>query len=258
VSVAAAGTLWWREIVRFFRQPSRILSAAASPLVFWLVIGSGLSASFRLPGGESDISYMEYFFPGTVALLVLFAAIFSTISVIEDRHEGFLQSVMVAPVARSSVVVGKVLGGATLAWLQGTFFLVLAPVAGIRLSVVALAAAAGVIALLSLALTAVGFAFAWKVDSTQGFHGVMNLLLVPMWLLSGAFFPVAGAPSWLQWVMRLNPMTYGVAALRRALYQGAPEVGTGLPGGVVAALILTGFCVVTLAIDLLVVTQEGS
>lgn len=254
---SAAIALWWRELVRFVRQPSRVFSAAASPLVFWLLIGSGLSASFRLPGGESEVSYLEYFFPGTVALLVLFAAIFSTISVIEDRHEGFLQSVLVAPVSRIALVLGKVLGGATLAWFQGSLFLILAPLAGIPLSVGSILAASGVLALLSLALTAVGFGFAWKVDSTQGFHGVMNLLLVPMWLLSGAFFPLAGAPAWLQWIMRLNPMTFGVAALRRALYGAGREVGGGLPGMGPALAVLTAFGIVALALDLLVVAREG-
>ncbi|HWN42787.1 MAG TPA: ABC transporter permease, partial [Thermoanaerobaculia bacterium] len=223
----AVFTLWKRELVRFFRQPSRIAGAAGSPLIFWLLIGTGLSGSFRLPGGPADLSYLEYFFPGTMVLTLMFAAIFSTISVIEDRNQGFLQGVLVAPVPRASIAAGKVLGGATLAWLQSVIFLALAPLAGIRLTLSSVLAAAGVLAVLGIALTAVGFAFAWKVDSVQGFHAVMNLLLMPMWLLSGAFFPPSGAPGWLAAVMRANPLTYGVAALRWALYGSAPEVGTG-------------------------------
>ena len=162
-------SLWRRELVRFFRQPSRVAGAAGSPLLFWLFIGSGLSGSFRLPGA-AGIDYLEYFFPGTVALVVLFAAIFSTISIIEDRREGFLQGVLAAPVPRAAIVAGKVLGGATLAWLQGAAFLLLAPLAGLRLSAVSLLEAAGVLALLAVALTAIGFACAWSVDSVQGFH----------------------------------------------------------------------------------------
>ena len=220
LSMGAAGTLWHRELTRFFRQPSRIAGAVGTPLIVWLLVGSGLSGSFRLPGGGAGVSYFQFFFPGTVALVLLFAAIFSNISVIEDRNEGFLQGVLAAPVSRASIVAGKVLGGATLAWLQGVVFLVLAPAVGIPLTPLSALAAAGVLAVLALTLTALGFAFAWKVDSTQGFHAVMNVVLMPMWLLAGSFFPAAGAPFWLGALMRVNPLTYGLASLRWAL-QGA-------------------------------------
>lgn len=229
MSWLAAASLWRRELIRFWRQPSRVASAFGSPVLFWFLIGSGLGSSFRLPGGPEGVDFLEYFFPGTAVLLVLFASIFSTISVIEDRNQGFLQGVLVAPISRLTVVAGKVVGGATPAWLQGMAFLVLAPWAGIHLSLGRILAAAAVLALLALALTALGFAFAWRIDSTQGFHGVMNLLLVPMWLLSGAFFPLAGAPAWLSFLMHVNPLTYGLAALRWALY-GEAGAGQGLPG----------------------------
>jgi ABC-2 type transport system permease protein len=253
----AVFTLWKRELVRFFRQPSRIAGAAGSPLIFWVLIGSGLSGSFRLPGGPADLSYLEYFFPGTMVLTLLFAAIFSTISVIEDRNQGFLQGVLVAPVPRASIAAGKVLGGATLAWLQSVIFLALAPLSGIPLTLSSILAAAGVLAVLGIALTAVGFAFAWKVDSVQGFHAVMNLLLVPMWLLSGAFFPPSGAPGWLAAVMRANPLTYGVAALRWALYGSGPEVGTGLPGPGVAIAVTVLAAAVAFGFDLLVMRRTS-
>lgn len=244
-------TLWRRELVRFFRQPSRIAGAAGSPLIFWILIGSGLSGSFRLPGGPADLDYLEYFFPGTMVLTLLFAAIFSTISVIEDRNQGFLQGVLVAPVPRAAIAAGKVLGGATLAWMQSVVFLALAPLSGIRLTVPSALAAAGVLAVLGIALTAVGFAFAWRVDSVQGFHAVMNLLLVPMWLLSGAFFPLSGAPSWLELLMKLNPLTYGVAALRWALYGSAESVGPGLPGPAAALAVTLAAAVLAFGLDLL-------
>lgn len=224
----AVYTLWRRELTRFFRQPSRIAGAVATPLIFWLLIGSGLSGSFRLPGGPEHVDYLEYFFPGTMVLVLLFAAIFSNISVIEDRHEGFLQGVLVAPVGRASLVAGKILGGSTLAWLQGIVFLALAPAAGIWLTVPSALAAAGVLALLAVTLSALGFAFAWKLDSVQGFHAIMNIVLMPMWMLSGAFFPVSGAPGWLAALMRLNPLTYGIAALRHAFYGAVLE--EGMPG----------------------------
>ena len=249
-------TLWRREIVRFFRQPSRVVGAAGSPLVFWLLIGSGLSGSFRLPGGPADLNYLEYFFPGTVVLVLLFAAIFSTISLIEDRHEGFLQGVLVAPVSRVSIVAGKVLGGATLAWLQGMAFLALAPLSGIRLTVTSGLAAAAVLAVLAVSMTAIGFAFAWVLDSVQGFHAVMNLVLIPMWLLSGAFFPLSGAPVWLSALMRADPLTYGVAALRWVLYGPQANLGSGVPGPALSLAVTAGVGALAMAVDLLV-TRGG-
>lgn len=256
MTLLPAYTLWKREIVRFFRQPSRVAGAAGSPLVFWLLIGSGLSGSFRLPGGPADLDYLEYFFPGTVVLVLLFAAIFSTISIIEDRHEGFLQGVLVAPVSRASIVAGKVFGGATLAWLQGIVFLALAPLSGIRLTAGSALAAAGVLAVLAVSMTAIGFAFAWVLDSVQGFHAVMNLVLIPMWLLSGAFFPLSGAPAWLSALMRLDPLTYGVAALRWVLYGPGAQLGSGVPGPALSISLMAAIGVAALGIDLLV-TRGG-
>ncbi len=244
-----------RELVHFLRQPSRVASAAATPLVFWLFFGSGFSGSFRLPGGPPEVDYLEYFFPGTVALLVLFSAIFSTMSVIDDRHAGFLQGVLAAPVPRWAMVAGKVLGGTILGWLQGVVFLALAPLAGIRPDLGGALLAVGVLALLALGMTALGFAFAWQVDSTQGFHGVMNLLLIPMWLLSGSLFPAAGAPAWMRAIMAANPLTYGVAALRRALSPAAAQAG---PGVGVSLLALGAFAAVCLVADVVVVRARPS
>jgi daunorubicin resistance ABC transporter membrane protein len=247
----AAATLWRRELTRFFRQPSRIAGAVGTPLIFWLLLGSGLSGSFRLPGGPAGLSYFQYFFPGTIVLVLLFAAIFSNISVIEDRHQGFLQGVLVAPVSRSTIVAGKVLGGATLAWIQGVVFLALAPLSGVRLTVVSALEAAGILAVLALSLTALGFAFAWKLDSVQGFHAIMNVVLMPMWLLSGAFFPLSGAPFWLGALMRLNPLTYGVAALRGVLYGPVAGLGSGLPGPAVSLAVTLAMGLAAFAAGLL-------
>ena len=121
------GTLWWREIARFVRQRSRVTGAILQPLVFWLLLGAGLRASFRPSGMPEGINYAQYFYPGVIVLVLLFTAIFATISTVEDRREGFLQGVLVAPISRASVVLGQALGGTTLALVQGIIFLVLAP-----------------------------------------------------------------------------------------------------------------------------------
>jgi ABC-2 type transport system permease protein len=141
-------------------------------------------------------------------------------SVIEDRKEGFLLSVLVAPVPRTAIVLGKVLGGTTLAALQGLIFLVFAPFAGVHLNPEQILLTAVVVFLVSFSLTALGFAIAWPMDSAQAFHGIVNLFLIPMWLVSGAMFPISGASGWIRVVMRLNPLTYGVEALRDLLYPG--------------------------------------
>jgi ABC-2 type transport system permease protein len=178
-----------------------------------------MGQSFR-SGGPGGANYLQYFFPGTVLMILLFTAIFSTISIIEDRREGFLQSVLVAPVPRMAIVLGKVLGGSALAFGQGLLFLLFAPLVGVRPTAAGVAAALLVMAVVSFALTALGFCIAWRMSSTQGFHAIMNLFLMPMWFLSGALFPVENASAPLRWVMRLNPLTYGLTGLRQSLYWG--------------------------------------
>jgi ABC-2 type transport system permease protein len=179
--------------------------------------------------------------------VLLFTAIFSTIAVVEDRRSGFLQGVLVAPVSRPTVVLGQALGGTTLAVAQGLLFLALAPMLGIPLSVRSVAAVLLVLTALGLALTSLGLVIAWRMESTQGFHAIMNLILMPIWLLSGAFFPVAGAAGWLEWVMRLNPLTYGMAALRRALYLEAPAAIGRVPALPVSLMVTVLFCAAAFA-----------
>ena len=234
-------TLWRREVVRFVRQRNRIVGALGTPLVFWLLIGSGLGSSFRSSGAPGGENYLEYSFPGTLALILLFTSIFSTISIIEDRQAGFLQSVVVAPVRRSAITLGKVLGASTLALLQALLFVALAPTVGIRLNLEKVLILTAVLFLVAFGLSALGYLIAWKMDSTQGFHAIMNLLLMPMWLLSGSFFPPSGAPAWMQWIIRLNPLTYGVAAVRRSLYLGDLQVRAELPSFAVSILVTALF-----------------
>jgi len=218
-----AFSLWWREVIRFYRQKSRVVGVIASPLVFWLVIGSGFGTSFRAGDAAGQQHYLDYFYPGALIMIVLFTSIFTMMSVIEDRKEGFLLSVLVAPVPRSAVVLGKVLGGTTLSAIQGLIFLVFAPLVGVHIGLVQFLLVILVVFLVSFALTALGFAIAWPMDSNQAFHAIINLFLIPLWLLSGSLFPLSGASGWLKVLMQINPLTYGVEALRTLLYPGSPS-----------------------------------
>jgi ABC-2 type transport system permease protein len=249
-----AFTLWWREIVRFYRQKSRVVGVLASPLVFWLVIGSGFGTSFRSGGGQGQQNYLDYFYPGALIMIVLFTSIFAMMSLIEDRKEGFLLSVMVAPVPRSAIVLGKVLGGTTLSAIQGMIFLIFAPFAGIHLNLPQVLLVAVVVFLVSFALTALGFAIAWPMDSTQAFHGIINLFLIPLWLLSGAMFPISRASGWIRVVMYMNPLTYGVEALRALLY---PAMETPFPlASSIATLLL--FSLVMFALAFLMANRRST
>ncbi|QDU34999.1 Inner membrane transport permease YbhR [Poriferisphaera corsica] len=211
-------TLWKREMVTFFRAKSRLATALAFPVMLWLMLGFGLNSSFAPPASEEaaigvagGIGYLAYFFPGIIVMVLLFTAIFSTISVIDDRKSGFLQGVMVAPVSRTAIVLGKILGGATVAVVQAFILTALiwpfmdAPQA----SVWGLIPAAAAMIVVAISLTALGLAIAWPMDSTAAFHGIMNVLLMPMWFLCGALFPLAGAPIGLKILMLINPLTYG-------------------------------------------------
>jgi ABC-2 type transport system permease protein len=247
-----AFTLWWREIVRFYRQPTRVVGVLASPLVFWLVIGSGFGTSFRSGGGPGQQHYLDYFYPGALIMIVLFTSIFTMMSVIEDRKEGFLLSVLVAPVPRTAIVLGKVLGGTTLSAVQGMIFLIFAPFAGVHLHPLQVLLVTLVVFLVSFSLTALGFAIAWPMDSSQAFHGIVNLFLIPLWLLSGALFPLSGASKSLQIIMRLNPLTYGVEALRGLLYPSA-ETTFPLPSAMATLLL---FSLVMLALAVLMANRR--
>ncbi len=230
-------SLWWREVVRFYRMRSRVVGVIASPLLFWIVIGSGFGNSFRAQAAGGGQRYLEFFFPGALIMIVLFTSIFTMMSVIEDRREGFLLSVLVAPISRSVIVLGKVLGGTTLATIQGLIFLAFAPLIGIHFTLLRFVAAVICIMLVSFSLTALGFIVAWRLDSTQAFHAIINLFLMPLWMLSGSLFPVSGASSWIALIMRANPLTYGVEALRASLY---PQVGNGLGLSTVGCLLVLG------------------
>ncbi len=220
-------SLWHRELVRFLTDRSRVFSSVGQPIIFWMLFAGALrTKSGFTPGGQS---YGEYFWVGGLAMALLFTAIFATITVIEDRKEGFLQGVLVSPVPRSAIALGKILGAATLAVIHGLLFFALMPLAGVSVGFVSFFATFGVMLLLAIALAGMGYSLAWKMDSTAGYHGIMMLLFMPMLLLSGAFFPMDGVHPVMEALMTINPLTYGLASLRYALYGVESGVTAGLP-----------------------------
>ena len=235
-----AATLWQRELVRFWRQKSRVLGVVASPLVFWLLMGYG----------SNDLGR---YYSGALVLTVMFSAIFSTISIIEDRREGFLLSMLVSPAPRGSLVLGKILGSATLAWIQGLIFLAFAPLAGVSIRPLELVPVAAAIFLISFTLTGLGFAIAWRMESTSGFHAIMNLLLVPMWMVSGSLFPMATAHGWVKAIMWINPLTYSIALLNHTL-----RLPNAAPGALASLVVTAAFGLALLAASGLMAAQKAT
>jgi ABC-2 type transport system permease protein len=235
-----AATLWQRELVRFWRQKSRVLSVVASPLIFWLLIGYG----------SGDLAR---YYSGTLVLTVMFSAIFSTISIIEDRREGFLLSMLVSPAPRTSLVLGKILGSATLGWIQGLLLLIFAPLAGVGIGLTEIFPVIAAMFLISFTLTGLGFAIAWKMDSTAAFHGIMMLLLVPMWMVSGALFPMATAHGAVKALMWANPMTYSVALLNHTL--GLPNA---YPGAALSLIVTAAFGIALLLASGMLAAQKST
>ncbi len=255
-----------RELIRFLRQRTRIIGAVGQPVIFWILFGAGLRTSFKAPswseGLAHAVSYQEYFLPGVATLIVLFTAIFSTISIIEDRREGFLQGILVAPVSRLAIVLSKLTAGTILAILQAGLFLVIGPLLSmiglgtemdVSWSVARIMMAGIFLMLIAAELTALGFIIAWPMNSTQGFHAIMSIFLMPMWLVSGAFFP-GGDSGWLFWLIRMNPLTYGVAGLRRLLYEQPLPVTPELPS---MAMCLSVTLVATVVLTLISALMAG-
>ena len=211
-----------RELLRYVRQPARLFGSLAQPLIIWLFLGSGFAKSFQ--GQTQELSYAEFFYPGIIVMLLLFAAIFSTITLIEDRTAGFLQGVLVSPISRLSLVLGKLVGGTAIAFIQAAMFLLFAPWAGLTLDLERGLGLVFLFLVVGLGFTGLGFIVAWVMDTVAGYHAIMSMVLLPMWLLSGALFPLDGASPWLAWVMRCNPTTYAMDVVRHAFYQPLPSL----------------------------------
>ncbi|HXX90970.1 MAG TPA: ABC transporter permease [Acidimicrobiales bacterium] len=213
--LATIGMVWERELIRFSRTRTRILSGFVQPILFLFVLGWGLTP---LVGSTAGFDFKKFVFPGIVAMSVASTAMFSAMSIVWDREFGFLREMLVAPVRRWALVVGKISGGATIAAVQGTIMLVLAPLIGVKLTPLVVVEVIGLELLMAISLTAFGTFTASRTQRMEGFQVVMQLLLLPMLFLSGAMFPLSGLPVWLTFLTRINPLTYAVAPLRQVIF----------------------------------------
>lgn len=235
-SLRAIYIIWYRDILRYWRDRWRLVASLAQPLLFLIVFGSGLSSSLKGSAsfGAGGLSYIQFMYPGIIGMAILFTAIFGAMSIVWDREFGFLKEVLVAPIDRSSVAIGKALGGTTQAMIQGLILLILAPFVGVKLSPLTVLTMIPLAAVLAFGLSSFGVALASTMKSTQGFQVVMNFLMMPMFFLSGALFPLSGLPGWMTLLTRIDPASYGIDPLRRVVLS-----DSGLPTAVIDKLGLT-------------------
>lgn len=236
--------IWYRDVLRYWRDRVRLVASLAQPLLFLVIFGTGLSSALQGAGGgfgggapgTASVNYLQFMYPGIIGMAVLFTAIFGAMSIVWDREFGFLKEVLVAPIDRSAVAIGKALGGTTQAMIQGLLLLVLAPVVGVTLTVGSVLALVPLVFILAFALSAFGVAIASRMKTMQGFQVVMNFLMMPMFFLSGSLFPLTGLPDWMTVLTRLDPAAYGMDPLRRVVLQGA-----GFPAALIDRMGLTLF-----------------
>ncbi len=233
-------TMWRRDLLRYIRDRSRIIASLGQPILFLFVFGAGLSHAISSVGStgnnQAGLTYVQFMFPGIIAMAVLFTSISSAISVVWDREFGFLKEVLVAPAPRWAVATGKALGGSTTAVFQGIVLLILAPLVGIRLTPLAVALLLPTMFLLAFALSMLGLFIAAQLKTLESFQMVMNFLLMPLFFLSGALFPLANLPGWLAVLTHIDPVSYGVDAIRRIVL-----TQSGVPQNVVNQLGITLF-----------------
>jgi ABC-2 type transport system permease protein len=220
--------IWYRDVLRFWRDRPRIVAAMAQPTLYLLIFGSGISAAMRGPAA-SGADYMQFLFPGVVGMTVLFTSVFTAMSIVWDREFGFLKEVLVAPVSRTAVAIGKALGGSTQAVLQGSIVLLLAPLAGVSLTPMTILSVLPLMFLLAFALTSLSIALAARMRSMEGFQVMMNFFMMPLFFLSGALFPLDGLPTWLAVLTLLDPATYGIDPIRRVIMIGSGHDPAALP-----------------------------
>lgn len=203
--------IWLRDLIRHFRDRVRLLGSITRPVLWLLIMGTGLRGSFSVRG----VSYAHFIFPGIIAMNLIFAAMQSTISIIWDREFGFLKEILVAPISRTSIVLGKALSGSTIAFIEGIFVLVFTPLLKIKIPIASLLLLLPIMFFIATVCTSLGIAIAARMTSFEGFGVISNFVIMPMFFLSGALFPLDNLPGWIRILVRLNPLTYGVDMLRR-------------------------------------------
>src|SRR5207245_3181290 len=231
--------IWYRDVIRYWRDRLRLVASLAQPLLFLIVFGTGLSSALKgafggVAGasGSAGINYVQFIYPGIIGMAVLFTSIFSAMSIVWDREFGFLKEVLVAPIDRSAIAIGKALGGSTQAMVQGILLLVLAPIVGVSLTPLAVLELIPLIFVLAFALTTLGVVLAAGIKSIQGFQAVINFLMMPIFFLSVALFPLGNLPWWMTGLTRIDPPAYGIDPLRPANpgAPGAPAAARDPPG----------------------------
>ena len=225
-SIRAIQVLVKREWLKLFNEPSRAVGIVVQPLLFWWVIGSGFVPSFRATH-MANVDYQTYFFPGVLALVLLFSSIFSMITLIDDRHSGFMQAVLISPASRLAVVLGKIGGAFSIASVQLLLFLPLLPLAKISYNEIDWLVFILFAALGSLFFTSLGFVMAWISPSSSAFHALMSIFLIPMWILSGAMFPLEG--TWMSVFSVFNPAAWLVYGFQYSLINGQVDAVGVLP-----------------------------
>ena len=231
-SVRAVRVVWRRELLRFLRNRLRLVTSFVQPVLFLLVLGTGMSSLVASSGG---VNFKTFMFPGILAMTVLFTALFSAISIVWDREFGFLREMLVAPVRRGAIVVGKCAGGTSTAAIQGAVMLLLAGLVGVPYSPTLFATLLGEMILVAVALTAFGVLVASRMTQIESFQAVIQFLVMPMFFLSGAIFPPTGLPQWLEVLTKLDPLTYAVDPMRRAVFahvHASAGIAQRLNGGV--------------------------
>lgn len=216
-----------REFKKFFREKSRLLSTLARPVLWLFVVGTGMSALIRPQAG---FSYVQFIFPGMIGMTILFSSIFSAISIVWDREFGFMKEMLVAPISRLSIVIGKAISGTAISVAQAVIILVLIPFLGITITFSQFIEVVAVAILVSFCITSIGILIASRLTSLDGFNILMNFLVMPMFFLSGAMYPVTSMPPALRQLTHINPLTYGIDAFKHVLLRGSkPPLGPEFP-----------------------------
>jgi ABC-2 type transport system permease protein len=219
-------TIWYRDILRFWHDRMRMVGSIIFPLLFLFIFGSGLRGSMGF--GDSGIDYTQFIFPGIIGMTVLMNSFMSGVSVVWDREFGFLKEVLVAPISRTSVAIGKTLGSTTIAMLQGTLIILFAPIVGVSFTASTLLAIMPLMLLLAVSMSSMGILLATRIKSMQAFQVIMQMLMFPMIFLSGVFFPVEGLPTWMNVLVKINPATYGIAPIRQVMLGTAADSPLGI------------------------------